>query len=165
MTLSRPSQQVNHSDFMGSLFYNFNAMTGFALGGPSPTDGQLYSDVVFLNGGTKDYVTGNDATVDVGGYIMSGDTTYQNIISRNEWEEGDWFLFGQHWLPMLAPPQDPNDSTKYIRRNNASYETKFNSARSDVLMPTLMTFAKLAGIGIGTWYGGKLLYKVGKKYV
>ena len=159
------TQQINHSDFLGSLMYNINAMTGFALGGPSFADGQLYSDVAYMNATMQDYITAKDATVDVGGYISGQDTTYRHVIPFDEWVEGNWFLFGQHWLPWLAPPQDPTDSTKYIKRMNIKNEIKYNSARSDVLIPTMLSIAKLTGIGVGAWYGGKLLYKVGRKYV
>eukprot|EP00039_Didymoeca_costata_P016173 m.286362 g.286362 ORF g.286362 m.286362 type:complete len:65 (+) comp16350_c0_seq14:732-926(+) len=61
-------------------------------------------------------------------------------------------------------PEDPNNPGGYIRRNNYQAITKFNSARMEVLMPTMMTVGKLAGIGLAVYFGGKLSYKAYKRY-
>ena len=95
MTISTPSQQVNHTGFGGSIMYNINAMSGFAMGKPTMSDGQLYSDVVWIDSSTKDYIAGEDPTVDVGGYIQGDDTTYKIIISREEWAEDNGFCLAK----------------------------------------------------------------------
>jgi hypothetical protein len=160
--MSRPSQQTNHSDLLGSIYYDVNAMSGFMLGEPTAAQVRLYSDIVNTNGHT-DYITGEAQDVANMAALTYDDTTYLNNISKDEWEEGDWFLFGMKSLPWFPLPSDPNNPGGYIRRNNAKFETKFNKARSAVLIPTAITAAKIGGVVVGAYFASKMAYKMMKK--
>jgi hypothetical protein len=150
------STTSNSADFIGSLVYNVTTALGLA---PSMIDAELYSDVVYINHVLSDYVTGQATSLDVGGYLMGDQATVAAYISREEWENGDWFLFGQKWLPWLAPPPNPLGNSAYVRRDRFGAGTRYNSARMAVLIPTLLSFAKITGIGVTGWYASKYLIR------
>ena len=160
------TQSTNQSDLLGSIFYNFNQMTGWMLGDPSDVDIKLYSDIVIHDGKHVDYITLAEATEPPGAGFISltyDDTTYLNNVTQEEWEQGDWFLFGIKSLPWFPMPSD--GAGGYLRRNNAGYVSRFNKARSSVLTPTLITAAKLTGASMGVYYGTKYGYRyISKRY-
>ena len=137
------------------------------LGEPTDDEMKLYSDIVYSDGHFIDYISGAsmDGVVPGSGTnaLTGTNTTYLNNVTQQDWEDGDWFLFGMTFLPWFPMPADPNNPGGYIRRNNASYETKFNKARVAVLIPTGITVAKIAGVSLGAYYGSKLAYRMYKK--
>ena len=146
---------TNKATFLGSVYYNLNELAGNLLGAPSTEDYFTYSDVVDANGQAQDYIT---SQVKPDAWTLENDyTTTVWTVPEDEWEKGDWFLFGKTWLPWFPQPSDGNGN--YLRRNDITQVTSFNKARWAVLMPTLMTIAKIAGptiaVGVAGWYGYK----------
>lgn len=162
------AQLTNQVDFLGSLYYNFNYMTGFALGYPSAQDMILYSDIVGLtsqggDGLYHDYLDYSvvDTTLygSPGTNALSGNNSYfQSTITEEEWAQGDWFLLGIKQLPWFPMPKGA-DNVYHKRYNTHDQSVAFNKARRDVLMPTALTVAKLAAAGGALYYGGKMAYK------
>lgn len=161
--MSRPQQRVNHATFYGSLLYNMNTLTGVT---PTQSDFNLHPDVVWDNDVTIDYVSGLPSPIPQNLYtttaFQDGNIYYKNIIDKDEWEQGSWFLFNLKFLPFLAPPQHPKDPTKYLRRDNENYEMAYNSATVAVLIPTILTVAKVVGGATAMYYGTKLIYRLSR---
>ena len=156
------STTTNTSDFMGSLVYNITTSVGLA---PSMSDAELYSDVVYINDVLSDYITGQPTSMDVGGYLDGDQSTVAAYISKEEWEQGDWFLFGQKWLPWLAPPTNPLGNSDYVRRDRFGADTRYNSARIEVLGPTLVSAAKVAAIAYAGVLTVREAFRLIRRYV
>lgn len=143
------------ASLMGSIYYNLNYSLGNLLGAPS-TD-FTYSDVIMVIAGSnadispKDYITLQETT---GDSLVGDESTYVWSVSQDEYEKGDWFLFGSTMLPWFPPPSDPAIPGNYLRRNGTSQVSSFNKGRMAVLMPTLMTVAKIVVPTVGLGVGG-----------
>jgi hypothetical protein len=149
---------TNEATFLGSVYYNLNAMTGNLLGRPSTEDYFKYSDVIDSNNQAIDYITGE---VQPDAWTLNNDyTTWVWTVDQDEWLKGDWFLFGKTWLPWFPQPSD--GSGNYLRRNSVNQVTSFNKARWEVLKPTLLSAAKIIGptaaVAAAGWYGYKKYY-------
>ena len=160
--MSRPTLLTNHASIIGSLYYNINQVSGWMLGNPTDMEMMLYSDIVYVDGGFSDYLTGT--SIPSGFPPGSGtnaltydNSTYKHSLTQEEWEQGDWFLGGMTFLPWFAPAPDPNTPGNYLRRDG-HFETRYNKMRSAVLIPTGITAAKIAGVGLGAYFGSKLAY-------
>eukprot|EP00035_Acanthoeca_spectabilis_P019360 m.420825 g.420825 ORF g.420825 m.420825 type:complete len:161 (+) comp16846_c2_seq32:7548-8030(+) len=149
----------NQADFGGSLMYNINEMTGFMLSENTDDAAHKYSDVIAPGNNTyNDYITNQAAQgfTQLGG-VTGANTTYRAILTQAQYEEGDWFVGGQTWLPWFPPPSDGQGG--YIYRHDWQNTVYFNKARSAVLIPTATTVAKIGGIGLVTFFVGKLAIK------
>jgi hypothetical protein len=155
---------TNKASLMGSLYWNLNSSLGFLLGSPSDDDVFTYSDLVTdeaQDGGMQDYITSVPSNSPFASSLSYNNTTRVWTVSQEEYEKGDWFLFGSTALPWFPPPSDGNG--EYLRRNNNSQISSYNKLRMDVLTPTLMTAAKLglpmAAVAAGGYFGYKKYYK------
>ena len=159
------SKYTNKADFFGSLMYNVNYMTGFLLGDPTAIQLQLHSDTCFHDGKQVNYISLVEDTVDYGDPGITAlayeNTHYMNPMSDEEWAQGDWFLFGRTFLLWFAPPKGTNGG--YVRRHDMNDVTAFNKASFPVLIPTLVTAAKVGAavtaVGAASWYGYKYATK------
>ena len=160
------SKYTNKADFFGSLMFNVNYMTGFLLGDPTAIQMQLHSDTCFHDSKQVNYISLVEDTVDYGdapgmGALVESDTHYMSALTDEEWAQGDWFLFGRTFLPWFAPPKGTNGG--YVRRHDINYVTAFNKASFPVLIPTLVTAAKVGAavtaVGTASWYGYKYATK------
>jgi len=159
------SKYTNKADFFGSLMYNVNYMTGFLLGDPTAIQLQLHSDTCFHDGKQVNYISLVEDTVDYGDPGVTAlayeNTHYMNPMTDEEWAKGDWFLFGRTFLPWFAPPKGTNGG--YVRRHDMNDVTAFNKASFPVLIPTLVTAAKVGAavtaVGAASWYGYKYATK------
>lgn len=157
------NERTNKADLLGSLIYNINASTGFALG-VGPDDHYLYSDGITGTPHPKDYITGeeiDESSIDVGSFLTYDHTMFIGTLDNVDYYKGDWFLFGISWLPWFPPPAKPDGKGRY-RRYDMKYNTVFNKARSDVLIPTMITIGKVTGIAVGTYYGLKLGWRLAR---
>jgi len=162
----------NSTDLAGAFLYNVQAIAGFPLGVPPAENIIKYSDLqwfqtnpIFL----VDYVTQVALDVDPD-YVKTFNAAMdvrpipQPIsMTAEEWLQGTWFLAGQKWLPWFAPPSDPANPDKYLIRKSTN-GVFYNPLSMPVLQPTLVTMAKIAGIGAVTYFGAKVGYKVIRKY-
>jgi len=163
---------TNKTDKLGALMYNIKYLTGFPLGGPKANDILFYSDLVlagkvFLQ--ASGYLTNAvdpNAAVFALAYDALGAVGVTKSFSIDEelWETGDYFFMGQKWLPWFAPPPDPEHEGFYLLRKNYEGDTRFNPWTLPVLKPTLLSLAKVAGIGIVSYYSLKYGYKAIRKY-
>lgn len=149
---------TNNTDFAGSLMYNLNFLIGTT---PTLDDMVKYSDVVYNSGTYKDYVTLQPTTLDgtATSFISYDNTIYVYSEDEATYETGDWFLFGQTWLPFFPPP---SVNGQYQFRKRIDNQIYYNKARMGVLLPTMITVGKLAGITAGVYFGGKMAYKLAK---
>ena len=166
--MSRPALLTNHASILGSMYYNVNELSGWMLSEPTDVEMRLYSDIVTGPGSSWiDYLNGDSIP---SGYppgpgtnaLTYDNTTYKNSLSQADWEKGDWFLFGMTFLPWFAPAPDPETPGNYLRRDG-HWETRYNKMRSQVLIPTAITAAKIGGVGVGVYFGSKLANKMYKK--
>ena len=150
------AQFKNEADFLGSLYYNINAMTGFMLYTPDRQHAALYSDMMHtqpLDGKTMtDYATGKTVTNEEAGDIwkhLNYDETYKlAVMTPDEYKaiEPYYTLLGLSWLPWFPIPQDEKGNR--LRRYDVKNRTRFNKARWEVLEPTLMTVGKLTAAAL-----------------
>ena len=158
------SMTSNSSSVWGALYYNFNEVTGSMLGEPTVRDRMLYSDIVdplfsieFVN-----YLTGVPETdMSKGSPSVS---VVSDTISPEEWLAGDWFLFGQTWLPWFAPINPPDQGDRYLIRRSVTREMMYNPLSMPILTPTLMSMAKVTGIGLGGYFGAKYGYEAVQRF-
>jgi len=164
-TVSENKNTVNQSSFLGSVFYNINEMSGRLFYTPTADDYLMYSDLVWINNKLYDYVTNEladeskDKFGDAYNELSYSKTVFASKFDENDFAKGGYNLLGMSWLPWFPPPKF-QDSDAYIFRNTIGHgPVYFNKARSEVLMPTLMTAGKLAGITLLGWYGAKFIYR------
>eukprot|EP00045_Choanoeca_perplexa_P019611 m.294623 g.294623 ORF g.294623 m.294623 type:complete len:205 (-) comp48000_c0_seq1:179-793(-) len=158
------------SDLIGAIVYNINHMSDFALGEPTTFELALYSDVVWANQGgavrTLNYLTDElEYTDHVNGTNLNG-AYYprRQTLSDEQWKAGSWFLFNQKWLPFFAPARDVNGDYAVRHLDHAPEDAfTFNPASQQVLLPTLLSLAKVLGIGLGAYYGVLMGVRVVKK--
>jgi len=163
---------ANQADKWGSLKYNINHATGFLMGAPTPNDIFLYSDLVWSPAQTTvDYVTFIKEYTDLvnGANLTGQQRTRQYPMDVERWQKGDWFIAGQTWLPWFAPPVNPDPKADpvleyYTMRTDDTFGLVYNQFSMPVLKPTLMSVAKLVGIGIGSYYGVKYGYRAAVRY-
>lgn len=157
---------TNQTDFTGSLMYNINVMTGYMINANTDEAAHKYSDMIESIGttGYEDYLTGiKDPTFTQHGGVTGPNTTYSHTMAQAEYETGDWFLMGKIWLPWFPPPSDGQGGYQKRSSWNGTTHTDttilFNKARSDVLIPTAITTAKLIGIGVVGLFTTKYVLK------
>ena len=166
----------------GALKYNVNSMLGWVFGKPTDNDVYIYSDIVFSNPNSQDFVNiSNPNTVlftysnstafadQVLAKILSstmanGDNVLQpQILSISEYKalyaKSDGLL-GMSWLPWNV--MGLSDGTNYnVKQYYDGGVLNINPLRREVLFIKLFTFLKISGISLGSY----ALIKYGmKKY-
>ena len=153
---------TNKADFIGSLMYNINEMTYFIFSSNTDDQAHKYSDLYPNAGNYTNYITGvNDTTFTQGGGITGANTTYTDQLRPDQYEAGDWFIFGLKFLPWFPPPSD--EEGVHIYRYNWNHDIYFNKASTAVLIPTATTAAKIGGMAVITFVLGKLVVKIMNK--
>jgi len=160
---------TNTADFMGSLSYNLNSALGFTLGDPTQTEIVLYSDLVWTPNSDHtfriavDYWSRVEREIEKEDWsALEGDAGYTTGVdlTKDDWQDGDWFLGGLKWLPWFAPPPHRSKKDTYVIRFNDLHQIMYNPLSMPVLQPTMMSMAKLAGIGLGTYFTLVMSYKL-----
>ena len=162
--MSRVNVRTNKADFVGSVFYNINRMTGYTFG-VSPADHYLYSDGGTENGVLVDYITLeplDEKGEDIISALTYDHTVWKRIFNEDDYYNGDWFLFGQTWLPWFAPPPT-NDGKGWLRRGDPNDNSVSNKASIPVLIPTAMSAVKVLGITLAAYYGVNYGYRIARQ--
>jgi len=158
--------KVNQSDFLGSLRYNLNELTGYIAGDPDPESVHKYSDIYASVTGKRHYIS--DEISDIAERIDDG--LYSPDYLTQRWGglaademDPDTYLLGLTFLPWFAAPEDPLIPGTFVKRRGRNGDWNYNKASSAVLVPTMLTVVKIGGVAVGSFYVVKYGYKYIKK--
>ena len=168
----------------GALKYNINSMLGWVFGKPSDNDVYIYSDIVFSNPDSQNFVNISNPNTVLFTYSNStafADQVLAKILSltmsdgenvlqphslsisqyKTLYGKSDAML-GMTWLPWNV--MGLSDGTNYnIKTYYDGGVVNVNPLRREVLWIKLFTFLKISGISLGSYALIKYSYKYIKK--